>query len=235
MARLNIPERYQAGVALIRQLNDETVQDIRNALDKILEAKADDQDIASESRLNELAAAAVMSVATESGVDLKLIAETLVVLYGAKSVRDISAAKFADKVCDAMARLDSEEFRLPQSEREQFKRKIATLMGASVFGLASKIVDLRTDDERVFCQARILTDLRPVFGSQIEDGPQGMVVVHLLKVGYHSATQRHQEFFVSLDSDDLQTLRDLIDRAEAKARSLKMNLADIRLFGVAKE
>lgn len=62
-----------------------------------------------------------------------------------------------------------------------------------------------------------------------------MVVVHLLKLGYHSAAERHQEFFVSLDSDDLQTLRNLIDRAEAKAKSLKTSLRGIRLFGIAKE
>ena len=119
--------------------------------------------------------------------------------------------------------------------REQFKRKIVTLMGAGVLGIASKIVDLRTEDERVFCTGRILTDLRPVFGSRLEDGPQGMIVVHLLKLSYHSAADKHQEFYVSLDSDDLQTLRTLIDRAEAKAKSLSASLGNIRLFGVAKE
>jgi hypothetical protein len=62
-----------------------------------------------------------------------------------------------------------------------------------------------------------------------------MVIVHLLKLGYHSAAQKHQEFFVSLDSDDLRTLRNLIDRAEAKSKSLKASLGGIRLFGVAKE
>jgi len=235
VAKLNIPERYQAGVALIRQLDDQTVQEIRNALDKILDAKMQDQDITTGKKLNDLAAIAITSSSSKRDIDLKRIAETLVVLYGAKSVKDISVEEFADNVCDAMEELDSENLKLPHVERDRFKRKLVTLMGANVFGIASKIVDLRTDDERVFCQARILTDLRPVFGSRIDEGPQGMIVVHLLKLGFHSGSEKHQEFYVSLDSDDLQTLRALLDRAEAKARSLKASLGGIRLFGVAKE
>ncbi len=235
MPKLNIPERYQSGVALIRQLDDNSVQEIRNALDRTLDIKTSDQDVASGRKLDELAVTAVTSVSSKSNLNFKRIAEALVVLYGAKSVKDISVEEFADRVCEAMEHLDSPDLKLPSAEREPFKRKLIILLGANVFGIASKIVDLRTDDERVFCQARILTDLRPVFGSRIEEGPQGMVVVHLLKLGFHSASEKHQEFFVSLDSDDLQTLRNLIDRAEAKARSLKGSLGGIRLFGVAKE
>ena len=94
---------------------------------------------------------------------------------------------------------------------------------------------MRTEDERVFCQARILTDLRPVFGQVIEDGPKAMVVVHLLKLTFHKGSEKHQEFFVSLDGDDLKTLRGLIDRAEAKAKTLKSSIKDVRLFGAPKE
>jgi hypothetical protein len=235
VAKLNIPERYQAGVALISHLDDQSVQDIRNALDSILDAKTRSDDIASGKMLDELVTAAITSSSKKSILNFDRIAEALVVLYGAKSVKDISVEEFADKVCDAMEHLDSPQSRVPKTEREQFKRKLIILLGADVFGIATKIVDLRTDDERVFCQARILTDLRPVFGPRIEDGPQAMVVVHLLKLGFHSASQKHQEFFVSLDADDLQTLRNLIDRAEAKAKSLEGSLGNVRLFGVAKE
>jgi len=235
VAKLNIPERYRAGVALIRRLDDQSVQEIRNALDKILDTKTQDQDITSGKQLNDLAATAITSASSKDNIDLKRIAETLVILYGAKSVKDISVEEFADNVCDAMEELESENLKLPHAERKDFKTKLITLLGANVFGIASKIVDLRTDDERVFCHARILTDLRPVFGTRIEEGPQGMIVVHLLKLGFHSASERHQEFFVSLDSEDLQTLRALLDRAEAKAKSLKASLGGIRLYGVAKE
>jgi hypothetical protein len=134
-----------------------------------------------------------------------------------------------------MESLDSPDLRLPHAERAQFKEKLVTLLGAEVFGIVSKAWDLRTDDERVFCHARILTDLRPVFGQTIEEGPMAMVVVHLLKLAFHRGFEKHQEFYVSLDGDDLKTLRAVIDRAEAKARTLKSSIKDVRLFGAPKQ
>jgi len=235
MAKLNIPVQYRLGVSMIRQLDDRNVQDIRSALDRILGSGTQGEDLAFGKKLDEIATAAASSITQTKPLDLKRVGEALVALYTVKSMRDVSVEEFSDYVCDSMESLDQEELRLPHAEREQFKARLITLLSADVFGIASKVLDLRTDDERVFCHARILTDLRPVFGSQIEDGPKGMVVVHLLKLGYHAGSADHHEFFVSLDSDDLQTLRKVIDRAEAKARSLKSAVSSVRLFGIAKE
>ena len=92
-------------------------------------------------------------------------------------------------------------------------------------------MDVATDDERIFCHARILTDMRPVFGSEIESGPAGMVIVHLMKIAFHDATSKdHKEFYVSLDSDDLQTLKKIAERAEVKASTLKSKFSDVRFF-----
>ncbi len=235
MAKLNIPEKYQPGVSMIRQLDEANVRDIRAALDGIVTSGTTEEDLASSKKLGEIATAATASVTHTRVPDLKKVGEALVALYTVKSMRDVSVEEFSDRVSDAMESLDQEQMRLPRAEREQFKQKLITLLSADVFGLISKVIDLRTDDERVFCHARILTDLRPVFGSRIEDGPKGMVVVHLLKIGYHAGSKDHHEFFVSLDMNDLQTLRKLIDRAEAKAKSIKSAVTDVRLFGIAKE
>jgi len=235
MAKLNIPDRYHAGVSMIRQLDQPTVMKIRTALDAILLGGASEDNLSSSKKLAEVATAATASITQTKAPNLTKVGQALVALYAVKSMRDVSITEFADDVSDAMESLDKEEFKLAHGEREQFRQKLITLLSADVFAIASKVVDLRTDDERVFCHARILTDLRPIFGSDIKDGPKGMVVVHLLKIGYHASTKDHHEFFVSLDSDDLQTLRKLIDRAEAKANSLKSVVKDVRLFGIDKE
>lgn len=235
MAKLNIPEKYRPGVSKIRQLSESNVRDIRAALDGILTGGASEEDLASSKKLGEIATAATASITHADASDLKKVGEALVALYTVKSMRDVSIEDFADRVSDAMVSLDQEDLRLPLAEREQFKQKLIILLSADVFGIISKVIDLQTDDERVFCHARILTDLRPVFGSRIEDGPRGMVVVHLLKIGYHAGSEDHHEFFVSLDLNDLQTLRKIIDRAEAKARSLKSAVTNVSLFGIAKE
>lgn len=235
MARLTIPERHRAGVALIRQLDADSVRAIRLALDSVLAERTLDEGSPSERGTEDLVASMVTTVPRMAKSDLRKIADALISLYAAKAVREIALEEFVERISDALESLDSGEAKLPPDERKQFRDNLTTLLSADMFGIAAKVVDLRTDDERVFCRARILTDLRPVFGSRIEDGPQGMVVVHLLKLAYHSASEEHPEFFVSLDSDDLQTLRKLIDRAEAKARSLKSHLKNTRLFGIAKD
>lgn len=235
LAKLRIPERYQPGLSAIRTLDDESVRAIRAALEHPLEATTDDRQPAEVPRDPDALAVTALRSVPIKGLDFKRIAEALVGLYGARSTQDDPAEEFADSVCDAMEALQSEEFRLPHVEREQFRQKLITLLGAEIFGIVSKVHDLATEDERRFCSARIMTDLRPVFGATVQDGPRAMVVIHLLKLAYHEGDARHHHFYVALDDKDLQALKKTIERAEAKARTLKAAVKNLRLFGLPKE
>jgi hypothetical protein len=234
MAKLNIPDEYRLGVSKIRNLDEQDVRNIRQALDGSI-----DGTVPAEGSINvkprDVALTAVRSTSRENPADLKIIAEAIAALYGYKSFREISVEEFADNVCDAMEGLADEELRLPRSERAEFKRKLIILLGSEVLSIASKVRDLATEDERTFCHARIITDLRPVFGSKLEDGPKAVVVVHLLKLSYHQGSDKHQHFYVSMDAEDLQTMKKLIDRAQDKARSLKSSVRDMPVLGVPKE
>jgi len=235
VAKLNIPERYRPGLTMIRQLDADSVRAIKLALDGVQAQTTLDEGSVSGRNIEESVTSAVTTVPKMSKSDIRKITETLISLYGVKSAREISLEEFVEEISDALESLDPSGEKWPPAERKRLEQNLTTLLSADMFALVAKVVDLRTDDERVFCHARILTDLRPVFGSKVEDGPQAMVVVHLLKLGFHTAGEQHPEFFVSLDSDDLKTLKSLIDRAEAKARSLRSHLKNTRLFGIAKE
>lgn len=236
MAKLYIPERYRVGVSKIRGLDERTIQEIRKALDQPRPESApkNGSGIEVPRDPDSVAIAAVRSVATLNVAEFGQIAESLAGLYTARSERDVPVADFVEDVCDAMEVLPQEELKLPHSEREQFKEKLRTLLSSEFFSIVAKAYDLATE-ERTFCTARILTDLRPVFGARVEDGPQAMVVLHTLKLVYHEGSKRHEEFFVALDADDLKALRKVIDRAEAKADTLRPAVRDIRLFGIPKE
>ena len=149
-------------------------------------------------------------------------------------MRDAPIEEFADEVCDAMEALSSDE-RLPHAEREAFRHNLLTLLSADIFSLLTKVHDLATEDERTFCHARIITDLRPVFGLDPDDGPKAMLVVHMLKLTYHQGTKEHKHFHVSLDSADLKAMKQLIQRAELKAKTLKRSVQGFRTFGVPEE
>jgi hypothetical protein len=67
-----------------------------------------------------------------------------------------------------------------------------------------------------------------VFDSKPTSRPVGAVVTHTLKLGYHE-TGEHKEFNVILDCIDLNFLREIIDRAQAKDRTLRGLLKEAHL------
>ena len=214
--RLNIPERYRAPLYSIRLLPDTDVQKIRAILDEVVSPSVQNPHLAQELPSDPGAAiTAVRKASPKTGIaNLTKLLDVLVALYEIKSQRDISVEEFVDDVCNAMENLDHPEYRLEHSDRADFAGKLLTLLNAEVFALVAKAHDLVTEDERTFCHARILTDLRPVFGSVAEDGPKAMIVMHTLKLAFHQqgSNDDHGEFYVSLDAEDLQTLQD-VDRS----------------------
>jgi hypothetical protein len=237
LAKLNIPERYRPTLSSIRSLSEQDAQQIRAVMDQV--ASAQPRNPGAELELPSDPGAAMVAVRNASTrveiANFTKILDLLITLYDIKSQRDVAVEDFVDSVCDAMESLDNPEYRLEPSERAEFAGKLLTLLNAEIFALVAKAQDLVTEDERTFCHARILTDLRPIFGSNVEDGPKAMIAMHTLKLGFHEqgSSDDHGEFYVSLDAEDLQALRKMIDRAEAKARSLQSALGrNVRLFGI---
>lgn len=233
MAVLSIPERHQLGVSKIRDLPIDTVRSLRTALDK---------SVFNEDRQEAMAVAtsAIESVSRSIGAsaeDFKKIGEALVSMYLVKSSRDTPLEEFSDQIADALEDLPDPNLRLTPEERGLFKEKLQVILGAEVFGIISKVDDLRTESERIYCHARIVTDLRPVFGSDVQKGPMAVLVTHTLKIAYHGAGRRgDHDFYVSLDAEDLSELKGVILRAEAKANTLRPIVdGKVKLFGVSEQ
>jgi len=91
--------------------------------------------------------------------------------------------------------------------------------------LETKAQELKLEYEHAFCDCRIFTDLRPIFGGNVSDSPDTMLIVYTLKVGYHDSHEnRHREIHIALDAGDLASLRAAIERAETKAKSVRTRL-----------
>jgi hypothetical protein len=224
---LEIPKKYHEGLFKISQLEDETVQTIR----RVLDAAPVSEDSSPRSMLS-----AISSLAQEETKNLRSVVEAIFALYRVRVANDVQIEMFVDDVADAMADVEAEH-RIPESERESFREKLRILLGADSLTLLSKAMDLQTSDERSFCSARILTDLRPVFGPKVESGPKAMVVIHTLKLGYHryGRSGNHDEIHIALDDSDLHTLKDVVDRAMEKAKALGELQKGLPLFGVERE
>jgi len=99
--------------------------------------------------------------------------------------------------------------------------RLSTLIKAKgVIEVVAKARDVITDNQRVFLETRILTDLRPVFDVETLEEPAGAVIIHNLKLVF-SESFVSREFFLTLDESDLERLEFEISRARRKADALK--------------
>lgn len=87
-------------------------------------------------------------------------------------------------------------------------------------GVSAKGLALLYSEQRLFSECQVITDIRPVFGSDPEVAPPAAMIVHALRIQYHEAGAEH-EVFVSLDTEDLHTLRKAADRALRKDQTLR--------------
>jgi hypothetical protein len=94
-------------------------------------------------------------------------------------------------------------------------------------GVTAKALDVLREHERVFCDARILTDMRPVFLDDGNSSPAAMIV-HQLQLSFHKG-EDHTEMYFALDAGDLENLIVVIERAKRKPKVLEKVIADAKL------
>lgn len=218
MASIRVPDEDRKGLVKLVALRKESVDELLVALAEApLSIDAD-----------ELASIIVAKTKTIPQDDIKPIASTILSFYFARTYFGYSVPDFAKAVCEAMAQSGVDKQELPNEECERFQDDLVRLL--SVDSLAAKIKSrtLLREYERILCDARILTDLRPVFGSNPAEAPIGAGIVHTLRVRYHEGKDL-KDFFVVLDSDEVEDLRESAERAKLKAESLRSVLksADI--------
>jgi hypothetical protein len=105
-----------------------------------------------------------------------------------------------------------------------FKRTLSSRLGRllkfnKVIAVTSKAFDVMTEHDKIFCDARILSDIRPVFADN-PDTADAAVIIHNLQIGFHQQGTHH-EVYVALDTDDILKLKEIVERAEIKTKALE--------------
>jgi hypothetical protein len=143
------------------------------------------------------------------------------------------AKALARKATEGPRKAEAES--LDPSNRDILSARLAALLEAPDLVAFSKAVDIFTESDRSLHLSRILTDIRPVFGSGSSPELLGALIVHSLKLDYHHSG-RLQTVTFALDAIDLAELKQAIARAEEKARTLAAMLDEtgLAMFDVAK-
>jgi hypothetical protein len=149
------------------------------------------------------------------------IVNLLISLQGARESLGLPVNEFVAEIRSSLEASNREELQDLTPDWEKFQEEIsAALAEDTALALSAKALDVMTDHAKRYCTVRILTDLRPVFRSEVDGEEPMFVIVHTLKVVYHE-TGKHAELFVALDRSDLEQLQGAVERALKKEESLK--------------
>jgi hypothetical protein len=148
--------------------------------------------------------------------------------YSAKVRSGGSASVLAEVNVREFDRSRGETKRLSEEERDSLRNRLTQLLSIESFDATAKVSDIAYDHERIIQSTRVLTDIRPAFLAEPPEPPAAAVLVHMLKISYQEADEE-KEFFVALDSSDVDDLIKTLEHAKAKAQSLKAVLAKAEL------
>jgi hypothetical protein len=197
VAALSIPKDDRAGLALVREVPEGVLNDLLLAIEK---------------------SPASPIVNNLSPDDIERIMGTLTTMYRIRAIHDVPLDEFVSDICESLL----EHGELTTADEPKFRERLTKVLDIEALKVASKAVALQNENERNFCTARILTDARPIFGNNVSAPPEAAVITHTMKLSYHEgAGGRIHDIYVVLGSHDLADLREVLDRAEEKAKSLR--------------
>ncbi|WP_419551185.1 hypothetical protein [Candidatus Poriferisodalis sp.] len=137
-----------------------------------------------------------------------------------------------DDLIDEM--VASEKLALEGDDQQRLAERVLRLADRRSTRVLHKSLELMHEHHSVFLDARIVTDIRPVFGGDVSEGMDAVVLTHSLKVDFVQEGRR-KSFHTALDQSDLRVLKDVLERAIDKATSLRESLESAGLSNLTLE
>jgi hypothetical protein len=202
-----IPKRHRTSLQTFLALSDKSADELLAALERLPPLR--DPTTAAQHLIDN-----VRSIPSEA---VKSITELVYQLYHVREFADVSHAQFLSDLFDSIP--DDESVKSDSS-----RKRLERVLAIDTLSQLAKATRLQRDAERVYCEGRIISDIRPVFADNVDNPPVGAVITHSLRISYHEARD-HNEFVVLLDTEDLEKLKALVERALAKAKTLRSLMA----------
>lgn len=217
MALYKIPDAYKPGFELISNLTNDQIDvivksfktaEIGSGPETILNLvnnKIDQKESLLRSALN-----AIFSL-----INLKNSSN----INSDELINDISEA-FKTEFCDGNK----------NKKAEILENNLKLLLSSQEnLGLTIKANYLLKENQKKFQESRIISDIRIVFGDDIQKDCKNALVVHQLKLVYQENDET-KEIYISLDNSDLKKLSESINRALSKEKSIIENSSNLFTF-----
>jgi hypothetical protein len=112
--------------------------------------------------------------------------------------------------------------------RPQLVRRLVAILELPDLFRVAKAIDLITEQERLFHDARIVTDIRTIFSDSRPQQPIAAMIIQQMKVEFHEESGI-RSVFLALDGGDIANLREILDRAQEKYDTLKSVVTGMNL------
>jgi hypothetical protein len=208
---LMIPKEYALGVAALSTLSDSEVSSLTQVLSRIPNT------VRLRKEITEFVKGELPDFRPGK---IDELVRALHSLYQAQGIMEISLDRFVDELADAMTSTGIPGVELTEADRGRFIQNMHKFLDIAALSFLAKAHTLQAEHERLFHDAKILTDLRPVF-HEPDEAPVDMILEYILKIVFHDGSRRHREIYMAMDANDIERLKKAIDRAEKKATSLK--------------
>ena len=196
----------RAGLAEIANLSEDDFQALRSTLDLIA---LGEKDVPSR----------VAEAVRLSGESSRQIVSSLMSL-AAYQVLEADISNFAGDVSKEMRTGGVNAVKIPPEQVDIFQQRLASLLRNEPLRVRSKAKSLLFESPNIFQSARVMTDLRPVFGGGKDLSISGTIIKHDLKIEFFDR-ESYKQFFVTMDDADIRRLKLTLDRAERKAELLR--------------
>lgn len=157
-------------------------------------------------------------------------------LYSAGSLCTfIETEENISEIANEIANIAVNDEIIESSLQNKLEKHLYAFLRSKQLFYASKVNGLLTEYGNLFLRARIVTDIRPVFGIRPEEAPEAGVIIHNLHIHYQAHSEGdHKDFYIALDSKDIQILKAALERAEAKEKSLQQLYEKTGLINLTK-
>lgn len=126
-----------------------------------------------------------------------------------------------DELINNISRIAVRDELIEKDECDVFVDRLSFLINDEHVFYSARGRDLITEYGQVFLNGRIITDIRPIFGIDVEQQPSCGLIVHNLHIHYQQESESsHKDIYITLDSSDVRALKELLERAEKKEASL---------------
>jgi len=208
---LEIPKKYERGFVVIKSLSDSDIKQVVEVLGAASPA----------SEFSDILPSLLPRLPEVPEGDVQKFLETLYSLYSYRSHLDAPIDEFVGDLSEAIRESENEEVQTSNPDQlALLENRLKSLLTVPSLSMRSKARALRTDFANIFLDAKIISDIRPVWDGDVKELPGGAVITQTLKLEYSHAGGTG-ELYLYLDKEDIELLVSALTRAKQKVATLE--------------